>query len=176
MNPRIVELLAHLDSQRAVLRSAFEGVPAAMRDKPPAPGRWSPAGIVEHLAIVEQRVAGALAAKIAAARSEGIGPDPSTDPVLPTLELSRILNRSIQVSAPEMSHPTGLTPDAAWAALERSGAIVRETLRAADGVALGSIEHPHPVLGSLSLYHWFAIIGSHEARHAAQIREISAAA
>ena len=32
--------------------------------------------------------------------------------------------------------------------------------------------YPHPLFGPLSAYHWFAFIAAHEARHAAQIREI----
>ena len=171
MHPRIGELLDHLDAERAVLRQAFEDVPPEWRDRELAPGRWSVAGIIEHLAMVEQRVAGALAEKIAAARAEGVGPDTAEGPVLPSLDLTRIRSRATRVNAPERSHPTGLPADAAWQALERAGEAVRETLRSGDGLALGSIEHSHPLFGSISLYHWFAILGSHEARHAAQIRE-----
>lgn len=171
MHPRIRELLDHLDRERAVLRAAFEAVSSELRDRAPAPGRWSPAGIVEHLAIVEQRVAGALAEKIAAARAEGVGPDTAEGPILPTVDLTRIRSRTSRVNAPEIAHPKGLSADAAWAALERAGEAVRATLRSGDGLALGSIEHSHPVFGSISLYHWFAILGGHEARHAAQIRE-----
>jgi hypothetical protein len=172
MHPRIRELLDHLDSQRAILRAAFDAVPAAARDRSPAPDRWSPAGIVEHLAIVEQRVGPALAARIASARADGVGVDTSSEPVLPTLDLERVVSRTTRVNAPEMSHPSGLDAETAWAALERAGTAVRETLRSADGLALGTITHPHPFFEALSLYEWFALIGSHEARHAAQIREI----
>jgi DinB superfamily len=172
MHPRTRELMDHLDSQRAILRAAFDAVPAGARDRPPAPDRWSPAEIVEHLALVEQRVGSALAARIASARAEGLGVDASNEPVLPTLDLERVASRRTRVKAPETSHPSGLDAETAWAALERAGTAVRETLRSADGLALGTITHPHPFFGSLSLYEWFALIGSHEARHAAQIREI----
>jgi hypothetical protein len=66
MHSRTRELLDYLESQRAVLRDAFEAVPPALRDRPPAPDRWSTAGVVEHLAILEQRIAGMFIAKIAA--------------------------------------------------------------------------------------------------------------
>ena len=171
MHPRIRELLDHLDRERAVLRAAFEAVPPELRDRAPGPGRWSAAGIVEHLAIVEQRVAGALAEKMAAARAGGVGPDTEEGPILPALDLTRIHSRTNRVNAPETAHPKGLSADAAWTALERAGEAVRATLRSGDGLALGSVEHPHPAFGSLTLYHWFAILGGHEARHAAQIRE-----
>ena len=176
MHPRIRELLDHLDAERAVLRQAFEEVPPEVRERVPASGRWSAAGVIEHLAIVEQRVARQLAEKIAAARAEGLGAETANDPVLPSLDLTRIRNRETRATAPDATHPKGLSAEAAWSALERAGEELRATLRSADGLALGSIEHPHPRFGSISLYHWFAILGSHEARHAAQIREDAAAA
>jgi hypothetical protein len=176
MHSRIRELLDHLDAERAVLRQAFEEVPPDLRERAPAPGRWSPAGIIEHLAIVEQRVARQLAEKIAAARAEGVGSETGEDPVLPSLDLTRIRNRETPATAHEATHPKGLSADAAWAALEQAGETLRATLRSGDGLALGSIEHPHPRFGSISVYHWVAILGSHEARHAAQIREDAAAA
>lgn len=172
MHARSRELLDHLDSQRAILHAAFNAVPAAARNRPPAPDRWSPAGIVEHLAIIEARVASALSARIASARADGVGVDTSSEPVLPTIDLERVVSRTTRVNTPEMSHPSGLDAETAWAALERAGEAVRETLGSADGLALGTITHPHPFFGALSLYEWFALIGSHEARHAAQIREI----
>jgi hypothetical protein len=37
------------------------------------------------------------------------------------------------------------------------------------------VSMPHSVFGPSSAYHWFAFVGAHEARHAAQIREIAGA-
>jgi len=164
----------HLDAQRAVLRHAFDHVPEALRDRQPMPGRWAVAGVIEHLAIVEERVAGALSARIAQARAEGLGAEVSSAPVVPTFNLARVTSRDQPVNAPEATRPKGVTAAEAWSHLERSGAAVRDTLRQADGLALGTIMHPHPLFGPLSIYEWFAVIGSHEARHAAQIREIGA--
>jgi hypothetical protein len=44
-----------------------------------------------------------------------------------------------------------------------------------DGIAIDAVTHPHPVLGVIDAYQWFIFIGSHEARHAEQIREIATA-
>jgi len=164
--------MLYLEDQRAVLREAFDAVPVALRDRQPAPDRWSAAGIVEHVAIVEARVAAALAEKIASARAEGAPPERSADPILATIDTRIVLNRSTRVTAPGTVVQAGLPAHAAWAALERAGAAVREALVAGDGVALGTVMHPHPLFGPLSAYHWFAFIAAHEARHAAQIREI----
>jgi hypothetical protein len=55
---------------------------------------------------------------------------------MPTLGLDHLLDRSVKFSASNASQPTGLDADAAWAALERAGAGVREALNAGDGLAL----------------------------------------
>ena len=173
MHARTRELLDYLDAQRAGLRDAFEAVPSTLRDVAPGSGRWSAAGIVEHLAIVELRVAAILTAKIAAARADGLAAETSTDQVLPTIDTAKVLDRSTRVAAPPTGLPTGLTSDEAWSALERAGRAVREALASGDGLALGTVMHPHPLFGPLSAYYWFGFMAAHEGRHAAQIREIA---
>jgi len=171
MHPRTEELLVYLDQQRAVLRTAFDAVPENARNRSPAPGQWSPTAIVEHLAIVDGRIARLLSKRIAEGREAGLGSESSTDPILPTIDTARLLNRTTRVPAPEVLHPTGLDADAAWAALERSTVELRASVAEGDGLALSTITHPHPLFGPLSLYYWIAFVGAHEARHAAQIRE-----
>jgi len=173
MHPRTRELLDYLDAQREVLRSAFGRVPQRLRDLQPSPDRWSPAGIVEHLSIVEERVSGRLAARIREARRDGLETELETLPIIPALEMDWVTDRTRRIKTPESAAPTGLGAEPAWAALERGGAAVREILRQSDGLTLGRISLPHPVFGDFSLYQWFAFIGAHEARHAAQIDEVA---
>jgi hypothetical protein len=175
MHPRTAELLEFLDGQRRVLLAAFALVPDGAHERRPAPDRWSPAEIIEHLAIVERRINTRLTGLVDQARQNGISAETSTSALLPTLNLQSVEDRSRRVSAPEAAHPTGIGSAAAWTALEAAGAEVRNTLRGADGLDLASVSMPHPALGSMSLYQWFAFVGGHEARHAAQIREIAAA-
>src|SRR5262245_425041 len=164
------ELLAYLDEQRSVLKSAFESIPVEMRDRPPAPERWSAANIVEHLAIVEARVTKILSDRIEEARS-GLPADTNINPILPTINYTRMYDRSTRVKAPETAIPTGLDAATAWTALESSGSTMRAMLRANDGLSLSSVTHPHPRFGVLSVYEWVAFLGAHEVRHAEQIRE-----
>jgi hypothetical protein len=173
VHPRTRELLDYLDQQRAVLRAAFDAIPAPLRDRAPAADRWSTAGVIEHLAIVETRVSARLSALISEARAAGLGAEPSSEPVLPTINIGQVVDRSTKLAAPDAIQPTGLGADAAWTALEEAGKGVRDLMNASDGLALGSVSMPHPVFGPSSAYHWFALVGAHEARHAAQIREIA---
>lgn len=171
MHPRTLELLDYLDAQRAVLRAVFDAVPPDARAKAPAEGTWSANGVIEHLAIVNVRIAKVLSRRIAEGREAGIEPETSADPILPTMDVTRLIDRSMRFTAPDVLHPTGLDAEAAWAALERSTAVLREAVMEGDGLALATLTHPHPRLGPLSLYYWIAFVGAHEARHAAQIRE-----
>jgi len=176
MHPRTCELSDYLDRQRAILRAAFESVPSPLQGSRPAPDRWSVAEIIQHLSIVEERIGRRLSQQIAEAQSAGLPPETSEAPILPTLDLPRFEDRSRRVSAPDFAVPTiPMTADEAWDALEESTKLVREALRLGDGYDLGALNSPHPRLGQLSVYHWFAFIGAHEGRHAAQIRELAAA-
>ena len=62
---------------------------------------------------------------------------------------------------------------AAWSILERARAALRQAVLAADGRALSEVSAPHARLGTLNLYQWLIFLGTHEGRHAAQIREIA---
>ena len=169
MHPRTRELIDYLDTQRAALRKAYDAVPAGLRDRKPAPDRWSAANIVEHLAIVEGRIAGRFAGLIAEARANGLAAETATDPILPSVDLSKVGDRTTRINAPDPIQPTGLTADAAWTALEASRAALKETLNAGDGLAIGTISSPHPLFGPMPLYQWYAFLGAHEARHTAQL-------
>ena len=50
---------------------------------------------------------------------------------------------------------------------------LREVVMSVDGLSLDTFSLAHPVLGPINGYQWFLFIGSHEARHAAQITEIA---
>src|SRR5262249_37665287 len=125
MHARIVELFGYLDSQRDVLRTAFHAVPPELRDQAPA-GRWSAAAVVEHLAILQPRLAGILSTKIAEARAAGVGPETSFEPLLPTFDLDRVVDRTTRATAPETGQPKGLAAADAWEALERGTPLIRE--------------------------------------------------
>jgi hypothetical protein len=175
MHPRIEELLAYLTSAGVHLTDAVEAVPRELRDVTPAPGRWSVAEVLEHLALVESNIAKLIAKRGAEGREAGVGPETQTRTVLYTLDSARVLDRREPTTAHERVSPRGgLDADAAWAALTKAQAEVREAVIGVDGLALGEITYPHRMLGTLDLYEWIAFTATHEMRHIAQIREIAA--
>ena len=176
MHPRTEELLRHLDANRVVLRAAVAAVPSPLRETRPAPDRWSVAEVLEHLARVEEQLTRLLTAKLSEAHAAGtLGPEPSTDPVVDARAHRIVLDRRTLVTASDRVLPRGeLDSTAALAKLETARDRLRELLIAHDGLAIATVSHPHPVLGPIDGYQWFAFVGSHEARHAAQIQEAGA--
>ena len=176
MHSRISEVLDYLDTQRAGLMAAVKTVPPALTSLRPSPDRWSAAQVVSHLGIVETSIAALIRQRLLEARAAGLGPDPDTSPILPTLDVARLLDRERALVAGERSRPPEAPiMDDAIATLERTRRILRGAIERADGLALGDVTAPHPLLGSLILYQWLVFLGAHEARHAAQIREIATA-
>jgi hypothetical protein len=175
MQPRTREVLDYLDDCDRVLDDALAAVPEPARARRPAPERWSVAEILEHVGGVEERVTRMLAQRVAAARTEGLGPEHATDAVVPTVPLDRILDRGAKLVASERSLPhLGLDWTTARDALRSARGSLRELVQRSDGVALSELVIEHPLFGPLDFYQWVVFVGGHQRRHAAQIRETGA--
>jgi len=177
MHPRTEELLRHLDTTRGTLCAAVDTVPSALRETRPAPDRWSVANVLEHLTRVEEQITRLLAKRLADSRDAGaLPPETRSSPILESIDHRLLLDRTRRITAGERVFPTGtMDSAAALAALENSRAALRHLVISYDGADLSVVTLPHPVLGVIDGYGWVEFIGTHEARHAAQIREIGAA-
>lgn len=173
MHPRIREISEYLEAQRRALRLAVDAVPAAARARRPAPDAWSVAQVIEHLGLVETAVAGMFARTLAEARAKGLGAEQATGPVVTTLDVAVVADRTRRIEAAESGQPReGLDAEAAWARLDSVRHATLTALHDADGLALGEVTVPHRLLGTLDLYQWMVFLGAHEARHAGQIRAL----
>ena len=174
LHPRIQELIDFLVSQRHGVHDAVAAVPAGLRDRKPGPDRWSVAEVIEHLSMIERRVAALLTMQVTAARANGVGPDPDTSSVVASFVNAEVLtNRATKLVAPKLGVPSGaINSVSGTEALDQAQAAMLASLRNANGVSLQDLVAAHPVLGPLNLYHFVVALGLHDARHAAQIREI----
>lgn len=174
MHARIEQVLRYLDETLVELRQAVDSVPPDLREQRPGVDRWSAAEVVEHLSLVETRIAQMADAQIAAGRERGLGPETSAASALEAFDADTLMDRNRRVVASASAQPRqGLDMTAAWSALEDARAAVRQAVLSGDGLALGELVVPHSVLGHVNLYHWIAFVGAHELRHAAQIREVA---
>ena len=174
MHPRSEEVLNYLDAQRSELRAAIDSVPAEARNKQPGDNQWSVAQVLDHLTIVDKRVAAGVGKWIADARATGLGQETETTSVAATIPNEKIVDRSRKVQAPEEIRPrTDVDAETAWSELEQARAKLRAAFLTGDGLALEQVVQPHPVLGPINIYQWMLFCASHEARHTLQIREIA---
>ena len=176
LHPRIRELLDYLDVHRREFHAAVASVPAKLREVKPGEGRWSVAEVMEHVSLIEGRIAGLVTMHVTAARASGVGADPETSSVVASYaNPAAVVDRTTKIVAPKPVVPTGtLDTTASTQALERSRAALVSALHNANGVSLENLMHTHPVLGPLNLYHWIVATALHDDRHAAQIREVGA--
>ena len=173
MHPRTEEVLNYLDAQRKELRAAIDSIPTATRNTQPTANQWSVAQVLDHLTIVDRRVAAGVGKWIADAQASGLGQEEETTSVTGTIPNEKIVDRSRKVEAPEEIRPrTDIDAETAWAELEQARAKLRAAFLTGDGFALGQVVQTHPVLGPINVYQWMLFCASHEARHTLQIREI----
>jgi hypothetical protein len=173
MHPALTDVLARLDRSRAALREAVERVPSHLRDQAPASDRWSVAGVLEHLALVDDRSTTTLGAKIAEARAT-LPPEEGDPALLPPDLEAMLADRTERRQAPAPLHPSGLRCDEAWARANASRAAFIALITGADGLALSRVVHEHARFGALNVYQWAGFLAAHESRHAGQLREIAA--
>jgi hypothetical protein len=172
LHPRIEELLDHLDRRRSEVRHAVDSVPINRHQIQPD-GQWSVVNVLEHLAMVEGGVASLFRKRIDEARTTGLGPETETSSILEQPIFQNILDRSRKLRGSDAVRPvSGIDTEGAWRSLEETRLQLREVVTSADGLAIGELTHPHRVFGPLNFYQWLVFVADHEARHAAQIREI----
>lgn len=173
LHPRIEELLEHLDEHRAGLKHAVAHVAPFHSVPRSADGRWSVGEVLDHVQRVETGFARLLTKYTGEARARGDAEETETSSIMGSLDSRMLTDRGRRIAAPERVIPReGATVEEGLTALESSRAAVRQALDDASGVALGALSHQHPVFGTMNLYQWGLALGYHDARHAAQIREI----
>ncbi len=128
---------------------------------------WSILSVLEHLAVVEQHIARAMARELESKNFRDI-------PVHPSLA-EAVVDRSRKVAAPEALSPKGLvrTLDQAKETLQASTQLLDKTyLSVASDEELDQLGFRHPLFGVLSIRQWYDFIALHELRHLAQIEEM----
>jgi hypothetical protein len=167
----VAEIYEDIDDTRARLVGAVEHLTDEEQGFRPSPEKWTVAEIVEHLSVVEGRVArmlGVMLTKLGseAARAEGS----HFEPVSITEFVER--SRTEKYTAPEEILPKGAPLSDSLARLRDSRAALRDLRERAERIDGTHARFPHPVWGPLDLYQWLAFVGAHEQRHLYQIEAL----
>src|SRR5215467_1429258 len=162
------ELLQRLNGARERLIAAVAGLSQTQADFKPSPEAWSVAGIVEHLATVEDLVIMRLE-KMASEPNHGICR--GSDVVL----CDMVVDRTKRFQSAERVQPTGKSLGASLERLaatrEKSVGLIRS---APDGHFRQHSMH-HPVFGPLDGHQWVVAMAGHCLQHTQQILETKSA-
>ena len=129
------------------------------------------AEVLEHVLLIERRIDTLIERHVATITPRS-GPAQTIPGVDALIDTRRLLDRSRKITTGDATQPRGGMEVARLReALDESRGTLLHTIERCDGLALESVSIPHAVLGPINLYQWIAFVGTHEARHAAQIRE-----
>ena len=135
----------------------------------PAPDRWSIAGVVEHVALIEGLIHGIVGRLDAAPDASPGRNDAEIDEFIRT----EVPKREAKLEAPPMVRPTGTV--APEDSLRRFVEARARTIELFDSAPhLRGRVLPHPAFGPWDGHQWLLAAGSHSARHTAQVLEIKA--
>ena len=139
----------------------------------PAPDRWSVAEVAEHITVAETTIMGLIQHPLmqSPAAPEKREQVKGKDEII----VQRVPDRSHKVQAPEILRPTGrwATEADLTKAFEDARKANMEYIRTTND-DLRDHFFDHPVFGTLDGYQWLLLIGTHSARHTAQIEEVKA--
>ena len=166
-------LLKNLADSRERLLGTVEGLSREQLHYRSAPGRWTVAECVEHIAAVERRVLGLIQ------KTLSDGPAPAKRSAMEGRDrvlVEDVAGRVTRFQAPEYLIPRGQWPDdQLWKTFEAARQRTREFVGSTDA-DLRKHFYPHPVFGELDLYQWLLLIGAHCDRHRAQSEELMTSA
>lgn len=162
-------LVAHLERTAAKFEKSIEGLSETQWTYKPAPERWSPAEVAEHIAASEGFIRAyiepmmkqeAAADLLAAARNDNID--------------QLVVDRSKKFQAREELQPTKKypTPADALAAFRAERQKTIEFVK--NGGDFRNHAAAHPAAGPLDGYGWIVFLSAHSERHTLQIDEVKA--
>jgi len=167
----VAELYEDLDATRARLAGAVEHLAGEQLVFRPSPEAWTIAEIVEHLSIVERRVARVLGVMLTKLEPEGPRAAGSKFEPVSVLEFVE-RSRTEKYKAPEEIRPKGIPLSDSLAHLRDSRASLNSLRERVENVDGTRASFPHPVWGPLDLYQWLAFVSAHEQRHLSQIETL----
>ncbi len=163
------EVVQFLEKSREGLNAAVTGLSQDQLAFKPSQNAWSIAGIVEHLAIVEERIIARISQMLAGEPASAAAPSGSEAALF-----GKITDRSSKFNAPEVVHPTG---EPLANSLARLAVTRRRILDLMESLPpdFRRRSMPHPAFGPLDGHQWLVTLAGHSVRHTQQINETKTA-
>lgn len=164
------DIYAFVDQARRRLEQRVSDLTPMQQRFKTSPEKWSVAEVVEHLALIEEKLSGMIAMLIKrAAEAQNHYPT-----VFAPVSLDRFGGLVTErVEAPQMMRPSGLASiHASLAKLRDSRTTLVKLRPEIEMHDLAATAFPHPLFGALNVYEWLLFIGLHEERHRKQIEHV----
>lgn len=160
----------HLEQSRSYLVGATTGLSKKQWNFKAAPDRWSPAEIVEHLALSEDFLMGLIQDR---AMKSPVSQEPRDWRALDDKVLGVVADRTFSAKAPEAVAPASKfsSPQKALEALIERRARTIEFLKNTPELRAHVVDSP---LGRMDAYQWLLFISAHTERHTKQLLEAKA--
>ena len=167
-------VLKRLDRVHEKLMATVAPLDEVLFAKPPAAGSWSVAQIIQHLALVEDRVIKDLEKEVAR-------PPRKVSLVRRFMPTSIVSSRLLRVKAPQAVDPETNRPSDAPEVPGKAHAIanynrarndLKQLCKTHGNDRFRQIVFKHPFLGKIDGVATVSFVGYHEQRHYKQIREV----
>ncbi|HEX4169035.1 MAG TPA: DinB family protein [Bryobacteraceae bacterium] len=158
----------YLAETRDSLVASTTTLSSSQWDFRPSTSCWSIAGIVEHLALIENRVHATIANMGNAPDAADLGEQVQKDDFI----LAAVPDRSTKGQA-----PPPVCPARRWSGPEALAQFVtsrEQTIELLSAPFLRGHVVPHPFFGPWDGYQWILAAAAHTARHTEQVREVTA--
>ncbi len=161
------EILTLFDHAHDALRAEVDRLPAALWAKRPYPSAWSPAEVVEHVAITHA----AMDARIRGHLQDPPEFEEHDEMLAKRALLLRTIPGEGKIQASEAASTfKGLQQGRAGALLNELRASLHRLLQDCDDLPMKAICWPHSIFGKLNGHLWLMYIPLHAERHSRQLR------
>jgi hypothetical protein len=173
LNPRLAEWISYAKAIRYQLLEFAQSLPESAYEQRSGPDGWTIAGILEHLALIEDSIGRLINRMSKQIRAEGHPVEIETTSILGLVDEMAADSRHRKMMAPEPYRPTGtVSVQQSLVRLEDIRQRLVSAVESANGVDLSKATFPHPFFGPLNGYEWLVWIPKHELRHLNQMKEI----
>lgn len=168
----IAEVYEGNDKIREKLKATVANLSEQQANTLPEGEKWTVAGIVEHLSMVEDGITRVSAKLLKAAQPTG--GQTNGEVKFSEIFLGHIAGAGEKkFEAPERIHPSGiLTIKESLARMEENRQKLYELRSLFETIDPAGFTFPHPAFGELTAHEWLALVGGHELRHIRQIEKL----
>ncbi|MDQ3320840.1 MAG: DinB family protein [Acidobacteriota bacterium] len=171
-NQTIADIYQTNDKIRRELIETISNLPDERANFLPDGEKWTVAQFVEHLSMVEDGMTKISGKLLAEAQSSGNKADGKA--VFSESFMKKAAEmQDMKFESPDRVRPTGTKTVAESLEKMRETREQLEKLRPLfETVECSDARFPHPFMGDLTAHEWLALVGGHEARHLAQIKNL----